>query len=89
MSGTPDGIFKEGWLVVRMRPWEVRGLFTSKADADRMAREAGPGFEVKWGGMPVRPEAPAPMAKAAPQHTAAFAGDKPTRRPSAKRRPKH
>lgn len=88
MSSTRDAIFKEGWLVVRMRPWEVRGLFTSKAEADQAARAAGAAFEVKWGGMPVKPDKPR-TAAVAPQHTAAFAGNKPKRRVRTARGAKH
>jgi hypothetical protein len=78
MSRT-GAIFKEGWLVVRMRPWEVRGVFADRAEAAAAQKRAGAEFEVKWGGMPVRADPLPARAKPAPQQ-AAYAGDKPKAR---------
>ena len=41
--------YKLGWMVVRFDPWEVRGIFDDKDEADRTAKEAGSGYTVRWG----------------------------------------
>jgi hypothetical protein len=52
MANGPERKYREGWMVVRMTPWDVRGIFTEKTEADRAAKQAGKGYEVKWGCVP-------------------------------------
>jgi hypothetical protein len=45
----PGDLLKEGWGVVRIRPWHLAGIFTSSADAENLAQLLGPGYSVKYG----------------------------------------
>lgn len=46
--------FKEGrtlvgWGVVRLNPWELDGIYSTREEAEEEAAKAGPDFEVHWG----------------------------------------
>ena len=45
----PGDLLKQGWGVVRMRPWHLAGVFASSADAERLAQSLGPEYLVKYG----------------------------------------
>lgn len=40
---------KQGWGVVRLKPWHLAGVFTSSADAENLALALGPDYAVKYG----------------------------------------
>ncbi|HXQ52156.1 MAG TPA: hypothetical protein VN802_13760 [Stellaceae bacterium] len=42
----------EGWLVVRMAPWNVIGVYDDLAQARSITAASGPDYVVKWGSIP-------------------------------------
>lgn len=40
---------KQGWGVIRLRPWHLAGIFVSSADAEALARQLGDAYVVKYG----------------------------------------
>ncbi len=45
----PGEMLKRGWGVLRLKPWHLAGIFTSSVDAEALARNLGPAYEVKYG----------------------------------------
>jgi hypothetical protein len=45
----PGEMLKQGWGVLRQRPWHLAGIFTSSADAEALAQNLGPLYEVLYG----------------------------------------
>lgn len=45
----PGDLLKEGWGVVRERPWHLAGVFASSIDAEALAQKLGPTYAVKYG----------------------------------------
>ncbi len=45
----PGDMLKQGWGVVRLKPWHLAGVFTSSAEAESLARTLGPDYAVKYG----------------------------------------
>ena len=45
----PGHELKAGWGVLRLKPWDLAGVFTSSADAEALARRMGVGYVVKYG----------------------------------------
>lgn len=45
----PGDMLKQGWGVVRHKPWHLAGVFVSSADAEKLARKLGEGYVVKYG----------------------------------------
>lgn len=45
----PGEMLKQGWGVLRQKPWHLAGVFTSSADAEALAQNLGPGYEVRYG----------------------------------------
>ena len=45
----PGDDLKEGWGVLRLKPWHLAGVFTSSAEAEDLARALGPAYLVKYG----------------------------------------
>ena len=40
---------KQGWGVVRLKPWHLAGVFVSSLEAENLARQLGDGYIVKYG----------------------------------------
>jgi hypothetical protein len=40
---------KQGWGVLRLKPWHLAGIFVSSVDAESLARQLGDGYIVKYG----------------------------------------
>jgi hypothetical protein len=45
----PGELLKQGWGVVRLKPWHLAGIFASSAEAENLARALGPDYAVKYG----------------------------------------
>ncbi len=45
----PGDLLKQGWGVVRLKPWHLAGVFASSAEAESLARTLGPDYAVKYG----------------------------------------
>lgn len=45
----PGEMLKQGWGVLRLKPWHLAGIFTSSADAEALAQNLGPPYEVRYG----------------------------------------
>jgi len=45
----PGEMLKRGWGVLRLKPWHLAGVFTSSADAEALAQNLGPSYEVRYG----------------------------------------
>jgi hypothetical protein len=45
----PGEMLREGWGVLRLRPWHLAGVFASSADAEGLARTLGPDYLIKYG----------------------------------------
>jgi hypothetical protein len=45
----PGEMLKQGWGVLRLKPWHLAGVFTSSADAENLAQSLGPDYTVKYG----------------------------------------
>jgi hypothetical protein len=45
----PGETLKQGWGVLRLKPWHLAGVFTSSVDAEKLAQSLGPGYIVKYG----------------------------------------
>jgi hypothetical protein len=45
----PGEMLKQGWGVLRLRPWHLAGVFTSSAQAEHLAQSLGPDYTVKYG----------------------------------------
>ena len=45
----PGEMLRNGWGVLRLRPWHLAGVFTSSADAEGLARTLGPDYVIKYG----------------------------------------
>jgi len=45
----PGETLKQGWGVLRLKPWHLAGVFTSSVDAENLARSLGPEYTVKYG----------------------------------------
>jgi hypothetical protein len=45
----PGETLKQGWGVLRLKPWHLAGVFTSSLDAEKLAQSLGPGYIVKYG----------------------------------------
>lgn len=45
----PGEMLKQGWGVVRIKPWHLAGIFTSSADAESLARTLGSDYLVRYG----------------------------------------
>lgn len=45
----PGHDLKAGWGVLRQAPWHLAGVFSSSADAEKLARAMGAGYVVKYG----------------------------------------
>jgi hypothetical protein len=45
----PGEMLKQGWGVLRLKPWHLAGVFTSSADAENLARSLGRHYVVKYG----------------------------------------
>ena len=40
---------KQGWGVIRLKPWHLAGVFVSSIDAENLAQQLGEGYVVKYG----------------------------------------
>lgn len=45
----PGEMLRQGWGVLRMKPWHLAGVFTSSAEAEALARTLGPDYSVRYG----------------------------------------
>ena len=45
----PGDLLKEGWGVVRERPWHLAGVFASSIEAEALQQKLGPSYVVKYG----------------------------------------
>ena len=45
----PGHELKAGWGVLRLKPWDLAGVFVSSAEAEALARRMGVGYVVKYG----------------------------------------
>ena len=45
----PGEMLKQGWGVLRLKPWHLAGIFTSSVEAERLAESLGVGYTVKYG----------------------------------------
>lgn len=45
----PGEMLKQGWGVLRLKPWHLAGVFASSADAENLARNLGRNYVVKYG----------------------------------------
>jgi hypothetical protein len=45
----PGEMLKQGWGVLRLRPWHLAGVFTSSVDAEKLAQSLGPDYTIKYG----------------------------------------
>jgi hypothetical protein len=45
----PGEMLKQGWGVLRLRPWHLAGVFTSSAEAESLAHALGPSYTIKYG----------------------------------------
>jgi hypothetical protein len=45
----PGETLKQGWGVLRLKPWHLAGVFTSSVDAENLAQSLGPDYTVKYG----------------------------------------
>ncbi len=44
-----EGTTLKGWGVVRGAPWHFVGLYETKEQAESVARQSGPDYQVKYG----------------------------------------
>jgi hypothetical protein len=42
-------MLKQGWGVLRQKPWHLAGIFASSVDAESLAQSLGPPYEVRYG----------------------------------------
>lgn len=45
----PGEMLKQGWGVLRRKPWHLAGVFTSSAEAEALAQNLGASYEVRYG----------------------------------------
>ena len=45
----PGETLKEGWGVLRLKPWHLAGVFAVSIDAENLAHALGPAYLVKYG----------------------------------------
>lgn len=45
----PGADLKQGWGVVRLKPWHLAGIFASSIDAENLVMQLGPTYSVKFG----------------------------------------
>ena len=45
----PGEMLKQGWGVLRLKPWHLAGVFTSSVEAENLAQSLGPDYTVKYG----------------------------------------
>lgn len=45
----PGDMLRNGWGVLRLRPWHLAGVFASSVDAESLARNLGPDYVIKYG----------------------------------------
>jgi hypothetical protein len=45
----PGEMLKQGWGVVRIKPWHLAGIFNSSLDAENLAEALGPDYQVRYG----------------------------------------
>jgi hypothetical protein len=45
----PGELLKQGWGVLRLRPWHLAGVFASSIDAENLAQTLGIDYVVKYG----------------------------------------
>lgn len=45
----PGEMLKQGWGVLRQKPWHLAGIFASSVDAESLAQSLGPSYEVRYG----------------------------------------
>jgi hypothetical protein len=45
----PGDALRSGWGVVRLKPWHLAGVFSSSADAEKLAQMLGAAYIVKYG----------------------------------------
>jgi hypothetical protein len=45
----PGETMKQGWGVVRVKPWHLAGIFSASIDAEALAEALGPEYQVRYG----------------------------------------
>jgi hypothetical protein len=45
----PGEMLKQGWGVLRLKPFHLAGIFESSADAEALAQNLGGAYEVRYG----------------------------------------
>jgi hypothetical protein len=45
----PGDLLKEGWGVLREKPWHLAGVFASSTEAETLQQKLGPSYVVKYG----------------------------------------
>ncbi len=45
----PGEMLKQGWGVLRQKPWHLAGVFASSPEAEALAQNLGASYEVRYG----------------------------------------